>query len=340
MIKTRHLLFVLAMLFATSVKAQANGTVRITSGSGAVVASVGSSAGANGLTVFCAGGCSAPGDQSSGAAAALSTSCATQTACAGTAAITTAITGTQSAELTITAISSPVGFTVVCDKSFDGGTTYTLASCVFVKSDASSTHTTKAALANGDLAANAQWLLTWTGSPSNVRARVSAVTSGNFTTSIRAVAASGMPPFVGAAVANGAPIDAAGNNIGVPMLTADSASATTGRMARSTANGLLVDGSGSVFPTQPGTGLGTFSAAQQAVTGSAASLGSNTSKFTCLRVLGAGTQAVYVGPTGVTTGTGYELSPGDSQCWPVSNTNLLFVIASTTGSTVAYDWVN
>lgn len=320
--------------------AQANGTVRITSGNGAVVASVGSSAGANGMTVFCAGGCSAPGDQSSGAATALSTSCATQTSCAGTAAITTIISGTQSAEMTVTATSTPVGFTVVCDKSFDGGTTYTLASCGFVKSDASATHTTKAALANGDLAANAQWLLSWTGSPSNVRVRVSAVTSGNFTTSLRAVAATGLPAYIGAAIANGAPIDPAGNNIGLPMLTADSATPTTGRMMRSSSSGVLVDGSSSLFPTTPGTGLASFTAAQQAVTGTAAALGSNTAKFACLRVLGAGTQAVYVGAAGVATSTGYELSPGDSQCWPVSNTNLLNVIATTTGSTVAYDWVN
>lgn len=333
-------------IFSIPASAQvANGTVRITSGNGAVVANVGSSVGSNGLTVYCAGGCSAPADQSSGAATALSTSCSTQTSCAATASVQTSIQGVSTAEMTITAISSPVGFTVVCDTSFDGGTTYLLSKCVFVKSDSSSTSTTKTSLANGDLAANASWLLTWEGAPSNVRVRVSAVTSGNFTTSLRGVASGGMPPFVGAAIANGAPINAAGSNIGLPMLAADSATPTTGRMVTANANGVLVASPTAAnfnvtATTTVGPGLGTFSSAQQAVTASAVALGTNTSKATCIRSLGTSTQSVFIGPTGVTTGTGYELSPGDAQCWPVNNTNLIFVIAAATGATVAYDWIN
>lgn len=94
--------------------------------------------------------------------------------------------------------------------------------------------------------------------------------------------------------------------------------------------------------TTPGSGLSTFSSAQASVTASAAALGTNTTKGVCVKALSPDSNGnpVYIGPTGVTTSTGYPLLPGDFQCWPLANTNEIFVVASTTGASVAYDWTN
>lgn len=171
----------------------------------------------------------------------LSTACTTTTSCATTAAISWSVAGAQSAELVVTAISTPVGITTACDLSYDGGTTYQLAKCVLRKSDPTSTGTVKTALANGDLVANTSWTLLWDGAPSNVQVRLSLLTSGTVTMAGRAVMAPSAAPTIGAAIANGAPLNAAGSNIGQTMMAVDSATATTGRMLRASANGVLVD---------------------------------------------------------------------------------------------------
>jgi hypothetical protein len=88
--------------------------------------------------------------------------------------------------------------------------------------------------------------------------------------------------------------------------------------------------------TAPGA-LTTLTTGQQAVTGTAAVLPTVTASRICLRVLIAGTQTVYFGPSGVTTATGQELSPGDTWCGTLSNLNSIYVIASTTGSTIGYE---
>lgn len=87
-------------------------------------------------------------------------------------------------------------------------------------------------------------------------------------------------------------------------------------------------------------GAPTFTAAQQAVTGTAANLGTAAAKAVCVHALIANTINVFVGATGVTTSTGMELPPGQGYCWDVANTNLLFVVASTTGATVSYSVTN
>lgn len=85
----------------------------------------------------------------------------------------------------------------------------------------------------------------------------------------------------------------------------------------------------------------TFSAGQQAVTATAVALGTNTAKNVCVRhVMGGSQEVIYVGPTGVLTSNGFPLYAGDTQCFPLSNTNLVFVVAAGTGSSVAYDWSN
>ena len=83
-------------------------------------------------------------------------------------------------------------------------------------------------------------------------------------------------------------------------------------------------------------GSAAFLANQQAVTASAVALATNTVKGLCVKALTANTINVYVGGSGVTTSTGDELGPGDGRCYPLNNTNLVFVIASTTGASVSW----
>jgi hypothetical protein len=83
-------------------------------------------------------------------------------------------------------------------------------------------------------------------------------------------------------------------------------------------------------------GNATVLSGQQAVTGSAVALATNTTKNACVKALVSNTINVFVGPSGITTSTGYLLAPGESICSPVTNTNLLFVIASTTGASVSW----
>jgi hypothetical protein len=75
---------------------------------------------------------------------------------------------------------------------------------------------------------------------------------------------------------------------------------------------------------------------QQAVTATAAALPSNPSKTVCVASSINNSILVYVGPAAITTATGFFLAPGQSTCQPLSNTNLLSVVASTTGATVAW----
>jgi hypothetical protein len=74
---------------------------------------------------------------------------------------------------------------------------------------------------------------------------------------------------------------------------------------------------------------------QQAVTASAVVLATNATHGFCVKALPANSITVYVGPSGVTTSTGYPLAAGDSICYQASNTNLAYVIASSTGASVA-----
>ncbi len=49
-----------------------------------------------------------------------------------------------------------------------------------------------------------------------------------------------------------------------------------------------------------------------------------------VEALSTNTVSVYVGPSGVTTGTGLELQPGDREFFPVDNANRLYAITGTT----------
>jgi hypothetical protein len=87
-------------------------------------------------------------------------------------------------------------------------------------------------------------------------------------------------------------------------------------------------------PTQP-AGFAALVSAQQAVTASAVALPSNSVHGFCVQALSTNALTVYVGPSGVTTSTGFPLAPGQGVCFQLSNINLVYVIASGTGSSVA-----
>jgi hypothetical protein len=89
-----------------------------------------------------------------------------------------------------------------------------------------------------------------------------------------------------------------------------------------------------------GIGLGTFTSGQAGVTASAANLGTATAKNVCVEALITNTITVYAGASGVTTSTGIPLNPGQGFCWQVANTNLIYVIASTTGASVGFSLTN
>ena len=89
-------------------------------------------------------------------------------------------------------------------------------------------------------------------------------------------------------------------------------------------------------PAPPPSGTGTLITGQQAVTATAVALASHASNTVCVKAFQANTINVYVGPSGTTTTTGLELAPGAGYCSPLNNSNLIFVVASTTGASVSW----
>lgn len=76
---------------------------------------------------------------------------------------------------------------------------------------------------------------------------------------------------------------------------------------------------------------------RQAVTASAVALGSLAAlRAVNIKAMSTNAASVFVGTSGVTTATGYELAAGDSITLPITNANLAFVIAVATGSSVCY----
>jgi hypothetical protein len=89
-------------------------------------------------------------------------------------------------------------------------------------------------------------------------------------------------------------------------------------------------------PTQPSGFSSSPLTAQVNVTGTATALASNSTHQVCVEALITNTIPVYVGASGETTSTGYALNAGDLFCWQVSNSNLLYLIASTTGASIQW----
>jgi hypothetical protein len=99
----------------------------------------------------------------------------------------------------------------------------------------------------------------------------------------------------------------------------------------------LPAGTNAVGTVAPTLASGTLVAGQQAVTATAAALPTQAlTRPVCVLALATNSLTVYAGASGVTTATGFALVPGSSLCLPVSNLNLIFVVASGTGSSVTW----
>lgn len=83
-----------------------------------------------------------------------------------------------------------------------------------------------------------------------------------------------------------------------------------------------------------------FSTGQLAVTGSAQVLGASTAYKNgfALTNLSSSTASMFIGASGVTTTTGFELAPGTSLILPVQDISTVYVIAATAGTTTA-NWI-
>jgi len=128
----------------------------------------------------------------------------------------------------------------------------------------------------------------------------------------------------------------------------DSANVTAAGRLEVDGSGVVQPVSGTVAATQSGTwavnatlqGVGTVFSGQQGVTAAAVALAANTAKSVCVKALVANTLNIFVGPTGITIATGMELAPGDAVCLAVTNSNLVFVIASGVGSSISFIGIN
>lgn len=81
----------------------------------------------------------------------------------------------------------------------------------------------------------------------------------------------------------------------------------------------------------------TILSGQQAVTATAAALASHTlTRGLCVTALSTNAISIFIGPSGVTTSTGLELVAKAGFCAAVSNSNAIYVVASTTGATVTW----
>jgi hypothetical protein len=118
----------------------------------------------------------------------------------------------------------------------------------------------------------------------------------------------------------------------LPTLT----NGTYGAMQCDSSGRLFTDGSGVTQPTQPAGFSSLMVPFQQPVTATATALSSNSTHSFCVKALVTNGLTVYVGTSSaVTTSSGFPLEPGIVACYQASNTNLIYVIASSTGSSVA-----
>jgi hypothetical protein len=136
-------------------------------------------------------------------------------------------------------------------------------------------------------------------------------------------------------MANSAPVTIASNQSTLPVSLATAPTTpVTGTFWQTTQPTSLA--TAPTTPTQPSGFAASPLAGQVAVTATAAALASNSTHEVCITALIANTIPIYVGGSGETTSTGYPMNAGDFYCWQVNNSNLLYVIASTTGASLAW----
>jgi len=221
-------------------------------------------------------------------------------------------------------LSGTLAATVVPEVSYDGGTTWVITQFYDPNAQA---FATSLVFTNPNAATTRSIVMS--GGASNCRVRVSAFTSGAATANIRSSTPAPSVETVQGSVSVGNTVTVTGtvtaNQGGSWTVTANQGGSWT-----VTANA----GTGT-FQTNPVGFSSGLASGQVTVTGSAVALASNSVHSACVKSDAGNTVGFYVGPTGVTTGTGYVLYPGDTQCWPVTNTNELFLIDAS-GSPLAY----
>jgi len=99
------------------------------------------------------------------------------------------------------------------------------------------------------------------------------------------------------------------------------------------------DAAGARFPVKIGEGLGATAvvAGQQTIGVGEVALATATARRFRIRALIGNTGTIFLGPTGVTTATGYPLEAGDvTPPLELSNLNVVKAIASAAGQGLAY----
>jgi len=92
------------------------------------------------------------------------------------------------------------------------------------------------------------------------------------------------------------------------------------------------------FPPRPARAqsVGYVKTGQQAVTGTAAQLTGTTYGTLCIKALSTNSISVFIGGPGVTTSTGFELTPTEVPFCTQVNTGQFYVVASGTGASVSW----
>lgn len=91
-------------------------------------------------------------------------------------------------------------------------------------------------------------------------------------------------------------------------------------------------GGGSILPLPY-----SFVAGQVAVGVAAAAIGSNVLvEGVIVQALSTNTATIFVGPSGVTTATGFELQPGQATSIAVNNTNVIYAISGSAAQKLCY----
>ena len=92
------------------------------------------------------------------------------------------------------------------------------------------------------------------------------------------------------------------------------------------------------FPSRPARAqtIGIVKTGQQAVTASAAQLTGTTYGTLCIKALSTNSISVFIGGPGVTTSTGFELTPTEVPFCTQVNTGQFYVVASGTGASVSW----
>lgn len=255
------------------------------------------------LRVNCTSGCAAAGDQSTGS-----------TAIAGSGqTINVALAGERGAAFQLQSGGTLIA-TVTPKCSFDGGTIYNANG--YIQDPVTGQISLTATIASGQ--ATTDYPVMCPQGSSHAQLNATAFTSGSANFLARATVIT-WPGIAWGAVTTAAPTYS-NNTINVASLD------TSGNLR------VLASQSGAPWSvTQAGNGA--ILSNQQGVTASAVALASNSIKRINVKAMAGNTAVTYVGASGVTTGTGYELMPGDATGWiNLSNSNLVFIIGTTTNN--------